>query len=231
MKVLITGAATLLGQTVVAALKSEHELKTIDGAVVEEEEANEVAKDVDALVHLADAAPDHVTSEGDEREQTLLDHASRGTYNLVKAAVAAGVERIVYGSSLCVVENYPEDYVVTEHWKPRPKPQAASLAPFMGELICREFTNVESVAVICLRFGVIVREEDAQGQPFNPLWVDVRDAVHAVQKAVSMDIGKSTSCHRWWLYHIGADSPNARYLVNSAKGGLKWEPQHNLNDQ
>jgi len=141
----------------------------IDGAVVEEEDAAEAVKDMDVIVHLAPAFPDPVATEGDEREQQLLDHAARGTYNLVKAAVAAGVERIVYGSSWCVVENYPEDYVVTENWKPRPKPEAASLAPFMGELICREFTNVENVAVICLRFGVIVREEDVQGQPFNPL--------------------------------------------------------------
>jgi len=141
----------------------------IDGAVVEEEDPAEAVKDMDVIVHLAPAFPDPVATEGDEREQQLLDHAARGTYNLVKAAVAAGVGRIVYGSSWCVVENYPEDYVVTENWKPRPKPEAASLAPFMGELICREFTNVENVAVICLRFGVIVREEDVQGQPFNPL--------------------------------------------------------------
>jgi nucleoside-diphosphate-sugar epimerase len=231
MKILITGAATLLGKAVIAALKDEHQLKLIDGTIVEEDEAAEAVKDVEALVHLAAACPDHVTSEGDEREQTLLDHASRGTYNLVKTAVAAGVQRIVYGSSLCVVENYPEDYVVTEHWKPHPNPEAASLAPFMGELICRELTSVENVAVICLRFGVIVREEDVQGQPFNPLWVDVRDAAQAVQRAVAMDVGKNMQHHRWWLWHVGADHPNARYLVNNAKSGLKYEPEHNFNDQ
>lgn len=228
MRVLMTGAATLLGQAVAELLKDEHQLKLIEGAVIEEEEATEAVKDVEVVVHLAAAFPDHITSEGDEREQQLLDHAARGTYNLVKAAVAAGVERIVYGSSLCVVENYPEDYVVTENWKPRPKPEAASLAPFMGELICREFTNVENVAVICLRFGVIVREEDAQGQPFNPLWVDVRDAAQAIQLALTVNVGKNTQHHRWRLWHISADHPNARYLVNNAKHGLKWEPKHDF---
>ncbi|MCS6861662.1 MAG: NAD(P)-dependent oxidoreductase [Abditibacteriales bacterium] len=228
MHILITGAATPLGQAVAELLKDEHALKFIEGAVVEEDEATQAVKGVEAIVHLAVVCPDHITRQGEEREQQLLDHAARGTYNLVKAAVAADVERIVYGSSLCVVENYPPDYVVTENWKPRPNPEAASLAPFMGELICREFTNVENIAVICLRFGVIVREEDVQGQPFNPLWVDVRDAARAVQLALTVDVGKSTQHHRWRLWHISAAHPNSRYLVNNAKQGLKWEPKYDF---
>ena len=70
-----------------------------------------------------------------------MDLATRGTHLLFKAAVEAGVKRFIYGSTLEIFGNYPDDIYISEFYKPLPKPEIHQLTRYLGELTCREFAR------------------------------------------------------------------------------------------
>ncbi len=235
MKVLVTGGAQPLGIAVAQELKDEHQVYLMDVEPVETEfefiqcdilkadEIQQAVKGMEAIIHLAEL-PDDVAIDAEKREQQELDFATRGTYNLMRAAVSEGVQRVIYKSSLSVFDSCPEDWVVTETWLPRPKAEAKSMAKYLGELVCREFARENNIIVACLRLGKVVREEDARGKPFNPTWVDIRDAAHAFSMALKVDNERS----RFNIFHIQADSPDARFPVSKAKQRLSYQPKYDF---
>jgi nucleoside-diphosphate-sugar epimerase len=155
--VLLTGAASPVGRAVAAALERDgYRLRKTDAVdLTDPDLAARLVQGVDAVVHLApcvlvDALPD--TPAGD-----LLDVAARGTHVLYRAALEARVTRAVQASTLAVMDAYPDDLEVTEQWRPRPRPEPKHLAPYLAELVAREFTRDPQLetplAVVCLRFA------------------------------------------------------------------------------
>src|SRR5437867_6168872 len=118
MKIAITGGRSLLGRALAQVLAKEHEVQVApEGDLREEAFAKQVVEGTDALIHLAPLHPD-LPAGASERE--ALDRATRGTYLLMRAAVAAGVRRIVLGSALALFERYPATWRVGESWQPLP---------------------------------------------------------------------------------------------------------------
>src|SRR5690349_2742466 len=104
MKIAITGGRSLLGKAVVAALKGQHQVSVVPkGDLRDEAFAKQSVEGAEALIHLAPLYPE-VPKRAPERE--LLDLATRGTYVLMNAAMAAGVRRVVLGSTLSLMERY-----------------------------------------------------------------------------------------------------------------------------
>lgn len=200
MKVLVTGAATTLGQAVANELRQEHAVRLVDfvpvpteleflqGDLRDADFAKQAVQGVDGIVHL----PLLSVLPPDETQQELevLDFATRGTYNLMLAATAAGVGRVVLVSSLAVMAGYPDDFVVTEQWKPRPLPEPASLAAYLSELVCREFARSENITVVCLRLDETVLESERHG------------AVQAICQALVMEPRRRRQRYRWWVSHV-----------------------------
>jgi nucleoside-diphosphate-sugar epimerase len=173
---------------------------------------------VEAIVHLAplslvDTMPADAPGE-------ILDAASRGTHVLLKAAVegAAGASPpvVVQGSTLAIMDAYPDDLEVDEQWRPRPQPTAAHLAPYLAELTAREFTRDVQLAtplrIICLRFAPL-------GAGQNDL--SPGDASQAIVRALSA-LQEGGRGHRWHLYHIAAPTPEARYTSAAAQRALGY---------
>ena len=75
---------------------------------------DDVVRDIDAIIHIGYNA----VGSGDPSE--LLDYHTRGTYNLLTAAAAAGVSRCIYLSTLRLLEDYEENLTVTEKWRSLP---------------------------------------------------------------------------------------------------------------
>ena len=102
MRILITNAATSLGQALADGLGDAHQLRLTDPEPIfgiqcdlgHGSETDELVKDIDLIVHLAYAPRD-----GDG-ENTWLDRNTRGTYNLLLAAAAAEVEHAILVSTL-----------------------------------------------------------------------------------------------------------------------------------
>lgn len=241
MKVLITGAASQLGRAVAAELTGQHTLRLIDedsvtgldgaqviqGSLLDPQMAWQAVRGIDAVVHTGEP-PATIAAVGLAREQALLERATRGTHVLLAAAVEAGVGRVVYGSTLAVLAGYPDDVYISERWEPQPAAAMEPLSRYLGELTCREFARMHHIGITALRLGeVVVEEEVADSEP-NLLWLDRRDAARAFACALGRDSGAAVAwARRWEVYHIAAAPPNAKYLIDHARG-MGYEPQHNF---
>jgi len=207
MRVLITGADCRLGQLAVAHFGETHDLRTTgtspsapDASAGETyrcadlrrpEDVAPLVSGIDAVLHLSvyDSAP----LQGVRAEQERLDMAARGTYVLLMEARKAGVARVVLASTLSLFDTYAEDYVVDESWRPMPKADAESLAPYLGEMVCREFAREGGMGVVCLRLGPLGAEDGTPEQ----------DAVEALAQALAMPM--RAGGYRWHVYHISRD--------------------------
>ncbi len=241
MRILLTGAASPLGRAIIDELGDTHQLRLLDEEPIEAAERHEVmqgsltdtdlvwsaVRDMEVVLHTGEP-PTQLPADTHEREQLLLDIATRGTHILCKAAVEAGVKRIVYGSSLDLFEPYPDDVYISEMWKPQPTPAMESMSRYLGELTCREFAREFFVSITALRLGRLVQEEDAVDQTPDLLWLDPRDAARAFAGALQRDTSDSPVwSRRWAIYHICALPPNPKYLINAA-ASIGFEPQHNF---
>lgn len=204
MRVLITGADCRLGQLAVARFGETHDLRTTgtspsapDGSAGETyrcadlrrpEDVAPLVAGIDAVLHLSvyDPAP----LPGVDAEQERLDLAARGTYVLLQEARKAGVARVVLASTLSLFDAYAEEFVVDESWRPRPGAGAELLAPYLGEMVCREFAREGGIGAVCLRFGPLGAEDGTPEQ----------DAVEALAQALAMPM--RARGYRWHVFHI-----------------------------
>ena len=233
MRVLVTGAASDLGQEVTATLAAENvELRLLDDCAAQRQDVEWIAarltdsdavrqavQGVDAIVHTGEPPP------APESEEAQLDRATRGTHVLLQAAVEAGVKRFVYGSTLEVFRTYPDTVYVTEYYKPLPPTEMAVLARYLGEMTCREFAREHPITVTALRLGRLVREEEVAGRERDLMWVDIRDAAQAFCAALVRDASASLNwVPRWAVYHIAAPITHPKFLLDRAKS-MGYRPQ------
>ena len=192
MRILLTGADRPLGQALASHLGGQHDIAAYgeragaDAPALDLRQREGVeealAPGFDAVVHAMPFDPD--PGQGDGAEQDLLDRVGRGTYVLATAALAAGVKRLILASRLELMADYPADYVVNPVWLPLPRPEAASLAPYMAELACREIARARGLSTVCLRLA------SADGT-----------ACEAAAEALSEEApGRG---HSWALRHVG----------------------------
>ncbi|MDA0745898.1 MAG: NAD(P)-dependent oxidoreductase [bacterium] len=213
MKLLITGADRPLGKLAVHHFGAAHTLRLTgiaaggDVQVADLREPEEVASLVagmDAILHLAEYDPAPVL--GPTAEQDRLEIAARGSYVLLEEARKAGVDRVVLASTLALMDAYPEEYVVDENWMPRPGPHADSLAPYMAEIVCREFAREGGIRCVCLRFGTL--------GDLTP----EEDALQALDRALAVEF--KDPGYRWFLLHVAASD---RFLCGEARRVLQLD--------
>jgi len=239
--ILITGGASPLAQVRVSQLSDTNILILFDDAPIAEAENVSVLRgsllndddvwralrNVDAVVHIA-LPPVALLTNANDREHHLLDLAGRGTYTLFDAAIDAGVKRFVIVSTLELFTSSPDDAYITEEWQPLPALDLTNVAPYLSENVAREFVRDYPITATCLRVGSLSSAEDP-ADTSSLLAVDTRDAAQAVVKALDRKASDSASwTRRWSLYHITANYPNPRYLINKAKQQLGYEPVHKL---
>ena len=228
MHILITNAATSLGQALAADLSDAHQLRLTDpepGVGIQSDlghgpETDALVQDIDAIVHLA-----YAPRAGDG-EVTWLDRNTRRTYNLLLAAAAAEVEHVILLSTLDLFAPYAADLTVDETWKPLPSCAPAVLGAHLAEFTAREFAHSHALAVTIARLGHLVRAEEVAGQPYDSMWLDERDAAQAVGQMVQK--GPSSRRHQYSVVHIQSDAPRARFSIESAKSHLTFAPQYNF---
>lgn len=223
--VLITSAASRLAQALAEGLKEQYPIRLTERSAVKtghefiecalghDEATNALVRGVRAIVHVAEPLP------GDSPQQQV-DLLTRCTYNLLTAASAEEVRTVVLLSTLEVMSGYDPNLTVSETWRPRPSAEPRVLAKHLGELTGREFAREGKVNLTVLRLGTVVRAEDVQDKPFDPLWVDERDVVQAVSLALT---ARPAS---WQIFHIQPDSPKSRFAVARAKAVLKYAPRY-----
>lgn len=201
MKLAITGADQPLGAMLCKRLTDNHDIIPIgaaDDAGLDgyrradlnlPPSAAAAIRGADMVVHTQPHDAVACAEAGAGGDAELLERISRGTYVLVQAAVAAHIGRIVLISHMDLFERYPADFVVQPDWQPRPRPEAASLAPYLAELVCREIARTGTIEAVALRFGAL----DGAGG------TSAQDALAAVEGALSLDLTDSN--YHWHVQH------------------------------
>jgi len=241
MRILLTGAASDLGRALTSELQAAgHQLRLVDSEAVTASPATEACaadltnaedswravRGVDAVIHTGEP-PLNTPADGEAREIFLLDYYTRGTHVLLKAAVEAGVKRVVYGSTLDLFRPYPDDVYISEMWRPLPTPDIEPMARYLGELTCREFARDFLVGISALRLGTMALEEEVVGQTPDLMWLDRRDTVQAFCGALERNNADNPNwSRRWELFHVCATPPNPKYLCDRAAQIV--EPQHHF---
>lgn len=233
MKVIVTGGAGRLGQYAIKEFL-EHGFDVLSTDIAPPatnlcpfvavdlihhtgvEELQDIFAGADAVVHLARRRFPYTESgfdpasgawktpdvSGDARR---FNDNTAMTYNVLSAAIAAGVKTIISGSSLAVYglfypikETIPDYLPVDENHPQRPQ-DPYGLSKLVAEAMCDSFSRKAKVQIASLRFSGIYAGENAHvlaGRRKDPtirgtgaLWsyVDVRDAAVACRLTLQAD--------------------------------------------
>src|SRR5690606_9885854 len=100
-----------------------------------------------------------------------------------------------------------------------------TLTTYLGESVCREFAREHKLSVTVLRLAPVIGIEESDGiaasAPSLGAWIHVRDVATAIDKALTTDSGL------WSIYHIAANTPQSRFVMDKARDELGFTPQHN----
>jgi nucleoside-diphosphate-sugar epimerase len=211
MKILVTGAAGMLGSAVVAHLRSvgwtvrAHDLSALDPAVADEvvtgdlRDPGQVSQLVDGMAAVVHAAA--IPSPRPD-EQAVFTNNVMSAYQVLDAAGRAGVQRIVYVSSLSVLGfaysfhgSSPETAPVTET-HPYMSEDVYGLSKHLGERIAISTSLRWGATVVSLRFPFLgsgerlrahldhVRERPGDDRGLWA-WLDTRDAARSIEAALT----------------------------------------------
>jgi len=172
MKVLITGAAGVLGRAVAALLEKEAdvEMRLTDVVPVETphefiradlacwEEVQHLCDGVDEVLHIAAI---HLWKK--YTPEQYIDCNVKGTCNVLRAAAKAGVGRLIYTSSIAAMGYSPErpDQLPFDESKPcRPVEDIYGISKHVGEQLCRMFSANDGLRYIALRPGCFIPADE-----------------------------------------------------------------------
>jgi nucleoside-diphosphate-sugar epimerase len=242
--VLITGADCALSRAIIGMLPDSLRIRAVDtrfstplpqalqgieGDLRDPKFMAGQLQDVDTVLHFAPI------STLPESPSEAIDITARGAYVLMTTALAAGVKRLILGSTLDIFDRLPASWKVTEMWRPRPTPELGQLVPWLAELSVRESVRATEMRAVCLRFGRLVDDAMVASAPYDPRWLHIEDAVSGVQRALEMAASEMLP-RGWSLFHIAA--PGERAKVRSARAVRNWagqpfgyEPTHDFQEQ
>src|SRR4051795_9341741 len=165
-KVLVTGGAGFIGSHVVDKLidrgaeprifdvvpSSWHppeEVETITGDITSPDDVAAALEGCDTVVHLAAIADvSHVAADPAWAETVN----SRGTFNVVEAARAGGVSRVVYGSTIWVYNG--QSGLADEETGVQQPGHLYTATKLAGEMYCRAYAEQYGLESTILRFGI-----------------------------------------------------------------------------
>jgi uronate dehydrogenase len=224
-RVLITGAAGLIGRVLRAGLVGQYELRLADIApqepageheeivsadITRHEQLRDIMQGVDTVVHLA-GIPDEDTW------QKIRDMNIDGCYNVFEAAREAGVKRVVFASSNHAVGFHRRDRMIDDTVMVRPDSRYGVSKAF-GEALGRMYADKHGMSVACLRIGSF-RPDDTPSAPRHlASWISHRDMVQLTRRCID-----APAYHFVIVYGV---SDNARNRWSNANArALGYSPE------
>lgn len=152
-----------------------------------------------------------------------------GAYNVMSAAVAQGIHRVVHTGPFMLGDRgafgYDWDYSVVDDVPPRPGIDWVYIpSKLAGQEICRVFAEFYGMSVPVLAFCQFVNPENGAPKCLHPLAVSWADAARAARAALKVE----KMPHPYEYFHIGADLPHGVYRVDKARQLLNWVAKDSL---
>lgn len=197
-----------------------HEWRCVD--VTDYEQVREAAEGMDALINATVIRPDPV----------LAFHVNMtGAYNVMKAAVACGIKRIIHTGPLHIHLNHEGDYWydfdIHDETPLHPGSDLYALTKYLGGNIVRLFAeanDLEVVTFLYCNFMPADAGENADGSgtgPFATSWEDTGEAFRYGLRATKLT-------QPYEVFFICADLPQGKYGSSKAKRLLGWKPKDNF---
>lgn len=237
MRLLITGINGLIGTILRNAFKDKHDVYGIDlegefstrvlradisdyGQVAR---AFEQFRPMEAIIHLAG------NPKVDASWESVLKANIIGTRNIFEAARDFQVPRVVYASSNHVTGAYhgfePNLHNYTQPGPPMISPQDPirpdsdyGLSKAFGEAMARYYCDRWGIQAICLRIGVVLKNDDPTRQSENRrIWLSHRDLVQLVEKSLASDV-------TFGIYYGISNNKDAFWDISNARADLGFAP-------
>lgn len=227
MHILVTGAAGRIGSMLAQALGDRHTLSLTDIAVpaapahsipvqrrdLAVDELHDLCAGVDTIIHLA--------GHPNSRDWDVVERANvKASRRLIEAALATGVRRFLYASSVHVCGLHPADVELSEALPYAPdSPYGASKA--MVEMQLRYAAARHGMTALALR---ICSFRPAPGNARElRTWISPADTVRYVEAALAADLTGFATC--WGV------SNNRRARVDrSGWDRIGYAPQDDAED-
>ncbi|GEK58432.1 hypothetical protein CHL76_07520 [Marinococcus halophilus] len=226
--VLLTGAAGTIGTVLRSYLSKRFKLvltdtKAPEGLTNEETfmeaditskaEVRELMHGVDAVIHLGGIP---VETDFESIEQVNIT----GTFHMMEAAAEAGVERLIFASSIHAVGFYPADEWVDEASPVRPD-TLYGVSKAYGEALGRYYHDKFGLKGIGVRICNF-QERPASGYDLEN-WFSPRDAERLFEAALTCAVPE-------YLIVYGISNNTRAKFKNTRAKEIGYEPQDNAED-
>jgi nucleoside-diphosphate-sugar epimerase len=238
MRVLVAGAAGVVGSAIVDALAGEHDLVLLDRRPLGVAGTSSVQVDVrdwrsvrgalepfapvDALVSTV-YAPTNFELGAEDNAVRQFDVTVKGTWILLEESARVGAKRFIYISTGNAYGGLRPGRTYTEDVDPLKNPDLDSAWPYglcklLAEHTLEQFCHTRGVSGISLRLGSV----HAPGV-MERRGIHVEDVAAAVRLALVVDTGT------YEMMNLTSDTPRAWTVPNAkAKRQLGWEPKHDF---
>jgi uronate dehydrogenase len=229
-KVLITGAAGMIGGAIHKGLQDRYDLRLMyhrkvpstngdeevfQGSISDLARMEEVVDGVDAIVHLAGEPAVEASWE------SVLEANIQGTYCLYEAARRRNVKRIVFASTNHVTGIYEEEGVYTTPEMPARPDSFYGASKAFGEDLGRYYVDRFGLEVICLRIGSFQPDDFIRNRPsdrFLATWLSYRDGVQLVWRSIEADL-------EFGIFYGISGNKRAYWDIQNARELLGYEPE------
>jgi nucleoside-diphosphate-sugar epimerase len=229
-KVLLTGAGGRIGTAFRAFVGDRYDLRLVDRDASRISEANgypvieantadldvcqQICADMDTVVHLA-ADP----SPSADFYGSLLDNNIKSVYNIFRAAKDQGCRRVVFASSIQVIEGYPLD--VQAHPDSPIKPMNMyAVGKAFGEAAAHYFAYAEGLSSIAVRIGAFEGNRVLEKPEARTLsaFVSKRDLSHLFAQCIEVED------LQFAIVHGVSDNRFKRMDITSTRAQVGYRP-------
>lgn len=138
---------------------------------------------IDTIVHLA-ADP----SPAADFYESLLDNNIKGAFNIFQAAADQGCRRVIYASSIQLIEGYPLDVQATPDMPTRAVNMYGATKAF-AESTAHYFSAKHGLSCLCVRVGNYAGNSDsmeADGRRLSA-WISERDMNQLFERCITVE--------------------------------------------
>lgn len=202
-------------------LDTPHEFMAVD--ITDYDQVRAAVDGMDAVINCTVNRTDEVLA---------FDVNVRGAYNVFRAAIEAGVPRVVHtgpGQIFSSAGGYNHDWEVSESVPPRPGHGLYATSKFLAHELAQDFCRHHPELSVVAFYYSSFHSETPQGRQYVPVFaVHYDDAGQAFRLAC--EVPREKLPHNFEHFNICADLPHHHISIEKAKRLLGYQPRYNFDE-